>query len=715
MIVPAAARSLSFDPQSCRLDGARHLLLCGTIHYPRSTPDMWPALMRRARAAGLNCIETYVFWGQHEKVRGQMDFSGRLDLRQFCGCAAEEGLAVFLRPGPYICAEQDYGGFPFWLREIPGIRFRTRNAAYYAEVKRWFDYLFAHLADLFAPRGGPIVALQVENEYANIASAYGPDGVAYMEWLRDLMASYGTGVPLTACNPAGDDASMAQISALPGAIPTLNSGYAHPFVRAFRRWAPEAPCLWTEAWMAWYQVWGLPEVWRPASDMTFCSARFFAEGGKGINYFPWHGGTNFGRDGMYLQTTSYDFNAALDEFGCPTEKFESLGQLHRALLAYEPTLLAVDLPEGVDVEPGLGVRIFRQGDTTVEFLFNDDAAGSPARVLRWRDRDWPLSGQSVVMLANGKPVWQTVGRISRDRPLYHRRPTAPFDSAWRAAEAGVPTQGWKFTGKPVEQLALTQNATDYAWYRCPLEVAEDESGELTFKGINDFFQVFLDGEKIAESNSALIEDRGDWDGVDYQQSFRLTIPAGRHTLVLLVGSLGLVKGDWQAGRRNMVEERKGFWGEARWQVGSVMRPLEGWAMCPFYPDHMPVAAEWRPLTRGHVNRPLTWFETTVSTPSGTNPLMLDLAGLGKGLMWINGQCLGRYWLVRSRRPDKLHTEHNQVMIFDEPGSPSQRYYHVPRGWLTPTTNRLCFFEETGGDPSGVRLLEWVAAEGDRRQ
>jgi hypothetical protein len=138
-------KQIGYDRRALLIDGERTLLLSGAIHYPRSTPAMWPELIRRSREAGLNTIETYVFWNLHEAERGVYDFSDRLDLVAFCREAQRQGMHVILRIGPYICAEINFGGFPAWLRDIPGIQFRTINAPFMAEMERWVRWLCAYL------------------------------------------------------------------------------------------------------------------------------------------------------------------------------------------------------------------------------------------------------------------------------------------------------------------------------------------------------------------------------------------------------------------------------------------------------------------------------------------------------------------------------------------------------------------------------------------
>jgi beta-galactosidase len=278
---------------------------------------------------------------------------------------------------------------------------------------------------------------------------------------------------------------------------------------------------------------------------------------------------------------------------------------------------------------------------------------------------------------------------------------------------------WIAIGQPREQLAFTKNKTDYAWYKSELLVEGDgrQRGLIVFQGINDFFQLFINGTRMAVSNTHLPEDRGPWDGADYRQAFDIELEPGSHRLAVLVCSLGLVKGDWQAGRRNMVEERKGFWGHASWLPAEPSRGgnvrfgewhihagLDGERKA--IPATRGRSAQWRHLEPADAGRPLRWYYIEFQPPSGTDPVAFDFGGLGKGLAWVNGGCIGRYWTVGSVAPEKIPTEHNQVMCFDPPGEPSQRYYHVPREWLHAGKNVLLVFEETGGDPGKIKLMKW---------
>ncbi|XP_027902465.1 LOW QUALITY PROTEIN: beta-galactosidase 15, partial [Vigna unguiculata] len=175
---------VSHDGRAIKIDGKRRVLISGSIHYPRSTPGMWPDLIKKAKEGGLDAIETYVFWNAHEAVRREYDFNGRNDLIRFLKTIHDEGLYAVLRIGPYVCAEWDYGGIPVWVYNLPGVEIRTSNQVYMNEMKN-FTILIVDMVrkeKLFASQGGPIIISQIENEYGNVMSSYGDAGKAYIDW-----------------------------------------------------------------------------------------------------------------------------------------------------------------------------------------------------------------------------------------------------------------------------------------------------------------------------------------------------------------------------------------------------------------------------------------------------------------------------------------------------------------------------------------------------
>ena len=224
--------TVSYDQRSLRLNNEPVTFLSGSIHYPRSTPGMWPTLMRNAVADGLNMIEIYVFWNYHEPQEGQLDWSGRGNLTLFLDAIAQAGLFANLRIGPYVCAEWDYGGIPTWLAYKPGVRFRSYNDVWRAYVEPWLGRIINQTRAYFADRGGPIVLAQIENEL------YGADP-EYVQWNGDMAEAFNVHVPWLMCN--GQTAN--------NTINTCNANDCTDFINSngqSGRILKDQPALWTE-------------------------------------------------------------------------------------------------------------------------------------------------------------------------------------------------------------------------------------------------------------------------------------------------------------------------------------------------------------------------------------------------------------------------------------------------------------------------------------
>lgn len=698
--------NVTFDHRSVLVDGRRTLVLSGAIHYPRSTPEMWPDLMVRTREAGLNTVETYVFWNLHERQKGVFDFSGRLDLRRFCRCAAEAGLHVMLRIGPYICAETNFGGFPSWLLREPGIQMRTYNQPFMAAMENWTRLLCDYIRPMFAPAGGPIILAQVENEYDNIAWIYGEEGKKYLQWSIDMGLSLDLGVPWVMCSGQA-----------PGAISTINGYYAHQMLEKHFKDHPDQPALWTEAYPAWYNTFGYPPHERKMENLVYSIARFYAGGGTGSNYYMWHGGTNFGRETMFLQTTSYDFSAMLDEYGLTTTKYNFCGRLHRTLAENSELLL-----EGERSEHNYGKDLWaiahRQGGRQVLFLCND-STGTGSFEHEGVKHDLPP--QSVRITDGGKVLFESWVVSPADKVARRMLP-APKPLKWESwgepSVAGWP-DGLKSPHtlhRPVEQLQFTLDQTDYCWYTATLNATgKDAKSRLKIDGGGDIFHVFVDGKRVASTQGPLSEDRVMYPQTDevankftefqrggYTQSFELSLKPGKHELSILACAFGLTKGDWMIGNKNMANEKKGIWGKVTWNG----KEITGWTLQPgLAGEELNVfsrggaAVRWKPV-KGKVSG-LRWLRTTFTRPSGAAPLTVDLGGMTKGMIFLNGQCAGRYWLVEASGPSPEWMI-DFVVHNPDPTVPTQRYYHLPLAWLQDE-NTLVLLEEVGGDLSSVRL------------
>ncbi|MCX5144550.1 MULTISPECIES: beta-galactosidase family protein [unclassified Streptomyces] len=310
---------LQSDGGGFTLDGEPFRLLSGGMHYFRTHPGQWSDRLRKARLMGLNTVETYVPWNLHQPRPDSFSLDGGLDLPRFLGLAAAEGLHVLLRPGPYICAEWEGGGLPSWLLAEPDIRLRSRDPRFLAAVDDYFDRLLTPLRPYLASRGGPVLAVQVENEYG----AYGDD-TGYLEYLAASLRRCGVDVPLFTCDQPAD----LERGALPGVLATANFGSrSDEGLATLRAHQPKGPLMCTEFWIGWFDRWGAHHVVRDAGHAARELDELLSTGAS-VNFYMFHGGTNFGFTNgandkhTYRPTvTSYDYDAPLDEAGDPTEKF----------------------------------------------------------------------------------------------------------------------------------------------------------------------------------------------------------------------------------------------------------------------------------------------------------------------------------------------------------------------------------------------------------
>ncbi|WP_022889647.1 glycoside hydrolase family 35 protein [Agromyces italicus] len=309
-------------------DARPHRILSGSLHYFRVHPEQWRDRLERLVALGLNTVDTYVAWNFHERRRGELDWSDWRDLEGFIALAAELGLDVIVRPGPYICAEWDNGGFPAWLSGSPGMRLRSSHPAYLDAVDAWFDELLPRLVPLQATHGGPIVAVQLENEYGS----YGDDA-DYLEWLRDRLVAGGISELIYTAD--GPTELMQDGGSLPGVLATATFGSrAAPAASMLRARRDGEPFVCAELWNGWFDHWGDPHHVRTPAGAAGVVADILAEGGS-LSLYMAHGGTNFGlwsganHDGVRLQPTqtSYDSHAPVAENGAITEKFRLIREV----------------------------------------------------------------------------------------------------------------------------------------------------------------------------------------------------------------------------------------------------------------------------------------------------------------------------------------------------------------------------------------------------
>ncbi|MEF3403423.1 glycoside hydrolase family 35 protein [Agromyces sp. CCNWLW203] len=300
--------------------GRPHRILAGAVHYFRVHPEQWEDRLRRLAAMGANTVDTYIAWNFHEEIEGEPSFEGWRDVERFIRLAGEIGLDVYVRPSPYICAEWSNGGLPSWLtgrtRSV-----RTGDPVYREAVERWYAELLPRLAPLQAVHGGPIVAVQVENEYGSFGS-----DLEHLVHQRDLLRSAGIVELLTTAD--GITAGMHEHGSVEGAMPSFTFGTG--VSAAVELLPPKTPLLCSELWGGWFDHWGERHHVRSAESMIGTVDELLAAGGS-VSLYMAHGGTNFGLwnganwDGAIQPTaTSYDSDAPIAEDGRVGAKFEAL-------------------------------------------------------------------------------------------------------------------------------------------------------------------------------------------------------------------------------------------------------------------------------------------------------------------------------------------------------------------------------------------------------
>ena len=308
------------------LDGKPFQVISGEMHYPRIPRAEWRDRLRKARALGLNAVTVYAFWNFHEEQPGRFDFSGDRDIATFVKTAQEEGLFVILRPGPYVCAEWDLGGYPAWLLKTPAVKLRSMDPRYIAAADRWMKALGGQLAPLQASRGGPIVAVQVENEYGSF-----PDGDhAYLERVHQMVIDAGFGDSLLYTGDGAEELPKGTLAELPAGV-DYGTGDSARSVGMLEKFRPGAPAYTAEYWDGWFDHWGAPHVTVDAS-VHLKEVRDVLTSGGSISIYMIHGGTSFGwmnganMDGGKYEpdVTSYDYDAPLDEAGVPREEYFAL-------------------------------------------------------------------------------------------------------------------------------------------------------------------------------------------------------------------------------------------------------------------------------------------------------------------------------------------------------------------------------------------------------
>jgi len=530
---------LTIGERDFLLDGAAHQIISGALHYFRIHPDQWADRIRKAHLMGLNTIETYVAWNAHSFVRGEFSTGGGLDLARFLALVHDEGMHAIVRPGPYICAEWANGGLPSWLFRDPAVVPRGSEPQFLKAVTEYLQAVYAIIAPLQLDRGGPVVLVQIENEYG----AYGNDK-AYLTELVRVTREAGITVPLTTVDQPTPQ--MLRDGSLPGLHLTASFGSrSGERLETLRSFQPSGPLMCMEFWTGWFDSWGMHHHTTSAATSAQ-ELEAILSAGASVNIYMVHGGTNFGltnganHKGRYHPiTTSYDYDAPLDEAGNATAKYFAFREVIARYAAVPDELPPPSRPApSFEVEMTTEARLF-------DLLADVGSTEVPGPAPSFDEVEY-YGGYAVYaahLTAHGPGVL-SIGEV-RDR-------------AWVYLDA------------------------------CPVGVLSRESNERA-----------------------------------------LRLPASTGKLTILVEDQGRVDYGPRLG------EHKGLVGGVR--LDGV--PVIGWTVTSVDVDRLSSL----PVQTSAAAGPGPFLAQGTFEVSEAQDLFLDTSGWGKGIAWINGFALGRYW------------------------------------------------------------------------
>jgi beta-galactosidase len=425
-----AKHTFSLSDSSFVLDGKPFVIISGEMHYPRVPREAWRQRMKMAKAMGLNTIGTYVFWNLHEPQKGKFDFSGNNNVAEFVNIAKEEGLWVILRPSPYVCAEWEFGGYPYWLQNEKGLVVRSKESQYLKEYQDYIREVGKQLAPLQINHGGNVLMVQIENEYGSFGS-----DKEYLGINQKFFKEAGFDGLLYTCDPAAD----VEKGHLPGLLPAVNGlddpAKIKPLISGLH--SGKGPFFIAEWYPAWFDWWGTPHHTVPAENYTG-KLDTVLSAGISINMYMFHGGTTRGfmNGANYKDTSpyepqisSYDYDAPLDEAGNATDKFmqfRAVIQKHLpkssalpAVPAAKPTIAipSIDFKMGVRMADILPAAVKNASPLTFEDLHQDyglvwyrtELEGGKTGVLKLKE----LRDYAVIMI-NGRPAGVLDRRLNQD-------------------------------------------------------------------------------------------------------------------------------------------------------------------------------------------------------------------------------------------------------------------------------------------------------------
>lgn len=349
------------------MDGKPINIYSGAMHYFRTLPEYWEDRLTKLKLAGFNTVETYVCWNLHEPKPGEFCFEGMLDIERFVKTAEKVGLYCIVRPGPYICAEWDFGGLPAWLLKDKNMQIRCNYPDYTACVERFYRELLSRLAPLQMTKGGNIIAMQVENEYGS----YGNDK-EYLAFIEKLMRDCGIDCELFTSDSNWKNTLSG--GSLPHIYKVLNFGSkAKTAFNCLKDFENDGPYMCGEFWCGWFDHWRDKHHTRNAADIAK-EVKDFLDIDANFNFYMFHGGTNFGFTAganftpgcPYEPTvTSYDYCALLNEWGDYTPAYHEV----RKLLCEKQGIEMGELPPSPELQ-SIGKVKLTEGASLFENLDN---------------------------------------------------------------------------------------------------------------------------------------------------------------------------------------------------------------------------------------------------------------------------------------------------------------------------------------------------------
>ena len=671
------------------LNGKPFIVKAAEVHYPRIPREYWEHRIEMCKALGMNTLCLYVFWNLHEETPGNYDFTGNKDIAAFCKLAQKHGMYVIVRPGPYVCAEWEMGGLPWWLLKNDSVELRTLDPYYMERVGMFMHEVGKQLEDLQITRGGNIIMVQVENEYGSYAT-----DKPYVSAIRDTVRAAGfTEVPLFQC----DWSSNFLNNGLDDLIWTVNFGTGANIDKQFaklREVRPETPLMCSEFWSGWFDHWGRKHETRPGEVMVE-GLKEMLDKGISFSLYMTHGGTTFGWWGgannpaYSAMCSSYDYDAPISEAGWTTDKYfalrdmlknylqegEKLPDVPQALPVMEvpaikftqiaplinnlPTpkqtedikpmekfdqgwgtiLYRTSLPEEVKSDKGISFSLYMtHGGTTFGWW---GGANNPAysAMCSSYDYDAPISEAGWTtdkyfalrdMLKNYLQEGEKLPDVPQALPVMEV-PAIKFTQIAPLIN-NLPTPKQTEDIKPMEKF-------DQGWgtilYRTSLPEEVKAGTILRITEQHDWTQVFADGKLLARLDRRAGE----------QEVVLPALKAGTQ-LDLLVEAMGRVNFD------KSIHDRKGITEKVELVNGKDIEALKNWTVYNFPVNYDFVAdknyqdmnsSAFCGIEKNDESVPAYYRATfTLDKVADT---FFNMESWGKGMVWVNGHAMGRFWEI----------------------------------------------------------------------